>query len=206
MKSKIKKLTLTMPYLPRIAANVGFGGPRFRALNALPKNAVGAEIGVHLGDFSHCILDIARPKRLHLIDPWKLFDDEKYSESWYGNKITQETMDLRHQSVCNRFSNAIAKGQVEVIRKLSSDGLKAFGEASLDFVYIDGDHSYEGTKSDLELSLAKLKVGGLVTGDDYGPGSWWEGGVKRAVDEFGWNESVKLLWIEETQFVLKKIK
>jgi predicted O-methyltransferase YrrM len=75
----------------------------------------------------------------------------------------------------------------------------------LDFVYIDGDHSYEGVKIDLEISLRKLKPGGLITGDDYGPGNWWQGGVKRAVDEFGWHESVTLLWIDGTQFVLRKV-
>ena len=206
MKSKIKKIALNNPYLPRIAANMGYGGARFRALRALPKGAVGAEIGVHLGDFSHCILDIARPRKLYLIDPWKLFDGDEYEESWYGKKVTQETMDQRHRSVCERFENQITKGKVEVIRALSREGLKKIEDDSLDFVYVDGDHSYEGAKADLELSLIKLKVGGLITGDDYGPGNWWEGGVKRAVDELGWNNSVKLLWIENTQFVFEKIK
>ncbi|MDJ0634304.1 MAG: hypothetical protein QNJ34_14035 [Xenococcaceae cyanobacterium MO_188.B29] len=38
-------------------------------LERLPKNSVGAEIGVHLGDFSEKILEIVKPNKLHLIDP-----------------------------------------------------------------------------------------------------------------------------------------
>ena len=204
MKHKLKNIVKTYPIFPTLVSRFGLGGPRFKALGDLPKNAIGAEIGVHLGDFSHYMLDIAKPKRLYLIDPWKVFDSDDYSDSWYGNKVTQEIMDERYQHVCNRFRNKIKRGQVQVIREESVKGLGGLTDESLDFVYIDGDHSYEGVAKDLELSLQKIKSGGLITGDDYGPGNWWEGGIKRAVDEFGWHDSVKLLWIEGTQFVLQK--
>ena len=31
----------------------------------------------------------------------------------------------------------------------------------MDAIYIDGDHTYEGAKSDIEIWLPKLKIGGL---------------------------------------------
>ncbi|MBK1827812.1 class I SAM-dependent methyltransferase [Haloferula rosea] len=206
MNTVLKRSLLKIPFAPSVAAVLGLGGARLRALSDLPKRGVGAEIGVHIGDFSDAILSVAKPKKLHLIDPWKCFESEEYGSSWYGNRVDQNTMDERYSEVCERFKDGITKGRLEVHRNESRIALGELENNSLDFVYIDGDHTYEGVKGDLELSLEKVKVGGVITGDDYGPGSWWEGGVKRAVDEFGWNESVKLLWIEGTQFFFRKCK
>ena len=35
-----------------------------------------------------------------------------------------------------------------------------------DFIYIDADHSFNGAKNDIEAYWHKLKIGGLMTGDD----------------------------------------
>lgn len=42
-----------------------------------------------------------------------------------------------------------------------------FQPASLDFVYIDGDHSYSAVDIDVRLWLPKVKPGGYVGGHDY---------------------------------------
>ncbi len=51
----------------------------------LPKQAVGAEIGVWKGEFSAEILKVAAPKTLYLIDPWVIQDNATHRESWYGD-------------------------------------------------------------------------------------------------------------------------
>jgi hypothetical protein len=56
----------------------------------------------------------------------------------------------------------------------------------------------------LGLSLDKVKVGGFITGDDYTEGGWWEGGVKKAVDEFAKNKTLHLLEIRNRQFIFRK--
>jgi len=50
----------------------------------------------------------------------------------------------------------------------------------IDLLFIDGDHRYEGVKTDCQLWLPKLKPEGIVAFHDY-YGSWE--GVKKAVDE-----------------------
>jgi hypothetical protein len=35
----------------------------------VPKEGVGAEVGVHKGHFTPVLLEIARPSKLHIIDP-----------------------------------------------------------------------------------------------------------------------------------------
>jgi predicted O-methyltransferase YrrM len=48
----------------------------------------------------------------------------------------------------------------------SDEAAALYEDGSIDFIMIDGDHSYEGVKKDLENFLPKMRSGGLVTGDD----------------------------------------
>lgn len=56
-----------------------------------------------------------------------------------------------------------------------------FEKESIDFLFIDGDHRYEGIKKDLQLWFPKIKKGGIISGHDYDEPSC---GVRKAVDEF----------------------
>ncbi len=176
-------------------------------LQKMPKKSIGAEIGVHKGDFSERILEIVLPKKLHLIDPWKLEQDEIYEKSLYGKKkiVDQNIMDERFQNVKKRFKKEIKNNQVIIERGYSEDILKDIQNEYLDWVYIDGNHLYEFVKKDLELCFLKIKNGGYICGDDYNEGGWWKGGVKKAIDEFVLNNNkIKVIEIKADQFILQK--
>ncbi len=179
--------------------------PRDFLLNIMPKESICAEVGVHLGDFSEKILSIVKPKKLHLIDPWKYEDTTKYQGSWYGGKKgqNQNNMDNRYKKILERFDSKIKSQQVTIHRSESSV-LKEFNDNYFDWVYIDGNHLYEFVKNDLNWSLPKVKTNGYITGDDYSTKGWWDDGITRAVDELVYKGSVKLIEIKNNQFVLKK--
>jgi hypothetical protein len=179
--------------------------PRERLLAAMPHGSVCAEIGVHLGEFSQQILDVVRPRCLHLVDPWKYETSETYAESWYGGTQggSQATMDARYESVVARFRRAIDAGQVIVHRATSEEVARTIPDGSLDWVYIDGNHQYEFARQDLALYARKIRPGGYLTGDDYAEGGWWKGGVKRAVDEFVREGHGILVSSDGGQFVLR---
>ncbi|MBP8926767.1 MAG: class I SAM-dependent methyltransferase [Pseudomonadales bacterium] len=193
--------------LARQPAGVGGRNARKVLLGMLPKNGVGAEIGVHLGGFSEQILGHAAPRKLILIDPWLYFPDPEYQQSWYGESGAQgqAEMDQRYEKVCTRFEEQIAAGRIEVQRGLSQDVLAGLPDDHLDWIYIDGDHSYEAVKRDLELSFAKVRNGGFIAGDDYQLGKWWKDGVVRAVNEFIGTRSVIVKFMRNDQFLLRKI-
>ena len=174
-------------------------------LKKMPKNSICAEIGVHLGGFSERILKIVNPKALHLIDPWKYEHDETYSRSFYGRKtgVSQVTMDKRYESVLKRFATEIDSGQV-VVHRGHSGLIENFNDGFFDWVYIDGNHLYDFVKKDLELSNSKVRRKGFIVGDDYDDEGWWQGGVKKAVDEFITKDLVELIEIRNIQFILKK--
>lgn len=53
-------------------------------------------------------------------------------------------------------------------------------DGAFDMVFIDGDHSYESVKADIEAWMPKVKEGGVLCGHDY---SASHEGLKQAVNE-----------------------
>jgi len=103
--------------------------------------------------------------------------------------------------------------EVELCRMTSDEWFEQFMAAKghgnnemLDWIYIDGDHSYEGCLKDLENSLNVVKPGGLILGDDYGwpNAKWFKPGVTKAVDEFiNKHKLTKMLRHGETQYEIR---
>jgi len=112
-------------------------------LHRLPKNATVAEVGVDSGKSSRKILDITQPQRLHLIDI------------------------VVHPRVVNAFAPDIARGVVQIHESDSVAALLTLPDNYLDWVFIDGDHSYRGVKRDCDAVRSKVKPGGLIVFDDY---------------------------------------
>ncbi|MDJ0661031.1 MAG: class I SAM-dependent methyltransferase [Crocosphaera sp.] len=209
----LKNLIRQIPGSKKLAQALGLttmtksipGGRNF-LVEMLPKQSIGAEIGVDTGNFSEKIINSIAPKELHLIDPWEYQVSDTYINARYGGKAKegQKTMDERYLGVCDRFCSQIQSGQVQVHRGYSTDILEQFPDEYFDWIYIDGNHLYEYVLKDLELSFKKTKSGGFITGDDYRSGGWWKGGVKQAVDEFRKRRDIKLVEICNGQFVFRK--
>ena len=138
--------------LGRLLSKTGFKRPKVAEntwknwlIEMLPENSVGVEIGVHEGDLSALIMDLVKPSKLHLIDPWRYEDSETYSEAWYGGtaKGGQSELDERYELVIDRFDSMINSGRIEVHRGNSEDIVESFTQQYFDWVYIDGNHLYE---------------------------------------------------------------
>ena len=170
---------------------------RFALLDVLPKNAVVAEIGVDMGDFSEAILQHTRPQKLHLIDLW---GTERYHQ---GKRAGVEA----------KFANEIAQQRVEMNLGLSTEVVTNFPEAYFDWIYIDTDHSYKNTLNELRLYSAKVKPGGIIAGHDFVIGNWKglvKYGVIDAVYEFCVTENWELVYITmehpaHPSFAIRKI-
>jgi hypothetical protein len=54
-----------------------------------------------------------------------------------------------------------------MLRASSDKAADMFGDSTLDFVYIDANHSYECVKKDLETWYPKVRSGGFICGHDY---------------------------------------
>ncbi len=174
-------------------------------LEMLPKQGIGAEVGVFKGDFSDELLQNAKPERLYLIDPWIAVEGEVYRTARYGTaRRSQADMDQIHAGVMRRFSEQITSGRVVIHRAPSATVLAAMPDRSLDWIYIDGDHTYESVIADLRLAFVKVRPGGFICGDDYSADGWWSHAVIRAVHDFlhETQAQVRIKFVIDTQFML----
>jgi hypothetical protein len=125
-----------------------------------------AEVGVYRGQFAERLLrncpDIAT---YYLIDPWRHLDD------W--NKPANEadeTFEEHYAEALRRTSEWESKRIV--LRGRTSDVIDSIPDGSLDFVYIDGDHTLRGITIDLMRVWPKVRQGGFIGGDDFCPSVW----------------------------------
>jgi SAM-dependent methyltransferase len=176
---------------------------RRRLLAILPRGAVCAEVGTWRGDFAERILRVSAPRVLHLVDPWQHRGEGTYERALFGGEAGdgQRALDAVYEGVLRRFAEQIDSGQVQVHRQPSAAAAASFPEGSLDWVYIDGDHTYDAVKSDLEAYFRAVRPGGYLAGDDYGDPGWWQDGVTRAVDEFAPHGELRVIG---SQFLLRK--
>lgn len=197
-----RRLRTAFARLPVIGQHWDQVARRRWLLESLPAGSIGAEIGVWQGDFSASIITVTRPVRLHLIDPWRSATDQDHAGALYAR--SQDEMNLIHAGVVARFVSEIASGMVTIIRAPSSEAASEIADASLDWVYIDGDHAYEAVRDDIGTYARKVRPGGLVTGDNYTRYGMFGGGVKQAVDEAVASGALTLVTLRDHQFVLRR--
>ena len=162
--------------------------------NGLGLIGIGAEIGVQTGAYSEIILRESSLRKLYSIDCWKQL--KSYKDIANKNQIKQYYYYLKTIVRLFKFGK-----RSRILRRFSKETSKHFKNESLDFIYIDAQHSYNGCKEDIELWWPKLKKGGIFAGHDYLNGSLPEGefGVKKAVDEFIKKEKQRLFITEAKQ-------
>jgi len=73
------------------------------------------------------------------------------------------------------------KDYIITIKGNSTEVYTQFENESIDFLFIDGDHTYKGVRADLLNWFPKVKKGGIIAGHDYAEPSC---GVKMAVDSY----------------------
>jgi hypothetical protein len=166
IEDSIPRAELSSVYI----ANLRVLTDRNALLHALPKCGVAAQVGVGTGDSTYRLLSIAKPQRLHVLDPWAGWDHD-------------HSLDI----VENQFRAEIESEQVIIGHGFSVPELAEFENDYFDWVYIDADRSYEYMAGALETCKMKVKEDGIIAGGNYAIGSWIDGvryGVIEAVNLF----------------------
>lgn len=164
------------------------GGPALRAgaiLRRVGAKTSGAEVGVFRGALSRKLLEGGVAK-LFMVDNWLPTDAQpehyKATGDWHSTRTASEVADDERKA---RAAVGAAGGRAVVLKMSSVEAASKIDDGSLDFVFLDADHSYEGLKADIAAWLPKVKRGGWLGGHDYENDhpDYDFSGVKRAVDE-----------------------
>ena len=116
-------------------------------------DGMGVELGVGAGELSERILERAEIGQLFSIAPWC---------GEYGQGVEQ------YRDAVVRLDPHRARNTI--LRMHPNDALSLFNDGSLDFVYLNGfAHDGERDGQLLRTWFAKLRSGGIVAGDGYGP-------------------------------------
>lgn len=130
--------------------------------NLLPnKNSVCVEIGSYLGMSALCIASSKHCKTLYCVDTW---NNEGMSE---GSRDTYSDF----------VKNTIKYNDKIIPLRGDSYTIGLSFKFDIDFLFIDGDHSYEGAKKDIDVWLPKLRSGGILLMHDSG----WAEGIQKVI-------------------------
>ena len=150
-------------------------------LKLLKLKGPAAEVGVAAGYFSDFLLKHSDISILYSIDPWKTFDNDIYRD--IGN-VSQEEFERNYKAAVRVLEKY--RERSKVLRMTSEEASRLFKTETLDFIFIDANHSYSECIKDLENWWPKLRKGGVFAFHDYINAEIAQGtfGVKKAVDEF----------------------
>jgi len=135
----------------------------------------GAEIGVDRGRFSEYMFGVIPGLELICVDPWR----------------PKQRGDSRYKSTLTRMEGKNAK----IMRMTSLMASLEIPDKSLDFVYIDGDHTFDYVMMDIILWAKKVRYGGIVSGHDYY--NFRRAGVIKAVDTYTYEHGITQMFITD---------
>lgn len=147
------------PRIPQeLLSDCRFFANRFEMLKGLPTGGTIAEIGTDKGLFASHILKTNAPSRLHLFDlDFRTLDEAVRSDA-----------------------------RVSLHEGATPGTLAVLPDGGVDWIYVDGDHSYAGVVADAAAAATKVRPGGYLVFNDFAHADPFLGqyGVHRAVMEF----------------------
>jgi len=171
------------PYWRELPGPVWFSGAHVyrRFVQSVVGPAVAVELGAWKGrSTSFMGVEIAnsgKPIRFTTVDHWRGSEGEELHDA------DQDVQSGRLYEVFLENIRPVA-AYVNVIRDDSAAAAARFEDGSIDFLYVDASHSYEGVLRDLSAWWPKVKLGGLMAGDDWCFPDRGELGVRNAVRDF----------------------
>lgn len=120
------------------------------------------------------------------VDPYKTYDE-------YVNDINGTSVRVKQNmiTILNILKNYSEKTNMILHTMYSEEAVDLFEDESVDLIFVDGNHSYEYVKQDIELWWLKVKMFGCLAFHDYDRPKMFPG-VKKAVNEFIQHMDLKL--------------
>ena len=140
----------------------------------------GVEVGVYQGRTFRQLLRLCPGLDITGVDLYEPQLSHPGPEKWIpgenGNDWDHETYYNDMLELCKKFSN-----RARIIKDYSVNASNQFDDDTLDFVFIDADHSYKGVCDDIDAWSPKVRKGGMIIGHDF----HFPGVKKAVIEKFG---------------------
>lgn len=121
-----------------------------------------AEIGVFQGESTLAIMNYCHVKKIYLIDPFDKDVADSFNPTDGTNvKITNSLFEETNSKLTNFLDKIV------YLKEISDTAFEKIPDNELDFIFIDGCHTYECVYKDLINYYPKVKKGGIIAGDDF---------------------------------------
>lgn len=151
------------------------------------KNCNVLEIGVAQGNTSKLLLNSKSDLTYTGVDPWHWSKEIMEPPHNLKSLKCQEDVDKWYEQVLEKIKPFGTRAKV--LRGFSKDVIPKIKE-TFHVIHVDGDHTYEGCKTDCDLVLALLKPGGTIVVDDV---NYWEGCTKAWKEFKSENPNIKII-------------
>lgn len=167
-------------------------------VQSFQENYTWVELGSWTGKSSaYCIVELIN-KPIHNFNFFCI-------DTWKGAEEHQDYEIVKNHQVYDIFYNNLSpvEKNYTAIKGKSAKSAKLFEDNSVNFCYVDADHSYNGVLKDLKAWWPKIKPGCYFGGDDFTKG--WPG-VQNAVNDFFEQKKIKVRKIGRCWLVKKIYK
>jgi SAM-dependent methyltransferase len=147
----------------------------------------GVEVGVYKGEYTEILAKSGLT--IFGVDPWSSYEEYPYM---YGQPTDQDRQDRLYEEASKRLA---PYPNVSLLRETSMEAVKRFDDNSIDFVYIDGNHSFKYVAEDICEWVKKVKPGGFVCGHDYIYANPTNFHVHYVIDAYIASHAIKKFWV-----------
>jgi len=146
----------------------------------------GAEIGVMSGATLFRVLDACPALMMYGVDQWRKLPlrDDECAETYAHRDMSRLAAQVAARARSYGERCTILRGDSVAMAKHVEDD-------SLDFVFIDADHTEQGCERDIRSWTPKVRPGGMLLGHDH---DWPT--VRRVIDRLcpGWRDFGEAVW------------
>lgn len=145
----------------------------YENMASIPEYKIYVELGVWKGHSISYLANLLKEKpnvKVYAVDVF---------EKWNKNEKVKDEVKWINEIYATNLKNAGVRELITDIKSISWEAAPYFKDKSVDFVFIDADHSYDSVIKDITAWLPKIKPTGTISGHDY----FTSPGVKKAVDQ-----------------------
>lgn len=88
-------------------------------------------------------------------------------EDWNKNINVLDEVKHINEIYNTNLKNKNVRDMIIDIKSISWEAASQFEDETVDFVFIDADHSYESVLKDIQNWLPKIRKGGIISGHDF---------------------------------------